>query len=159
MVKRKLKEWLKRYLPAEIVGTITALAAASITHYFTYNLILIAYAASLAEAIGFYSTVFIQQLMHVINVNKTKNILLTFKDLSKIIRNILLEFGVAGLLDDLTLRPFFMYVFPILLNNFALGILVGKLVGDLSFYCIAILSYELKNRVDISRKNNTPSNT
>lgn len=146
MVKRKLKEWLKRYLPAEIVGTITALVAASIFHFFTSNLVFIAYAGSIGEAIGFYATVFIQQLLQTNKVNKAIGKLFSFSDFMKISGAIAVEFGIAGLVDDLTLRPFFMYLFPILLNNFTLGIVLGKLVGDISFYMLVILSYELKKK-------------
>ena len=59
MIKLKVKEWLKRYLLSEIVGTIAAVSAASIANLFFENLIFVAYIAALAEAIGFYSTVLI----------------------------------------------------------------------------------------------------
>jgi hypothetical protein len=69
-----------------------------------------------------------------------------------IVAKILLEFGPAGLIDDFIVRPFFMFWLPILLNNFTLGIIAGKIVGDVSFYFLVILSYELiKNR---NTKNN-----
>jgi hypothetical protein len=143
---RKIKEWLKRYLPAEIIGTITAVGVASITHLFSANYIFIAYAATLGEAIGFYSTVIIQNIVH-INRNKiVKNESFKFSDFSKIIANIVLEFGPSGILDGLLLRPFFMYLFPVLLKNFTLGIFVGKFTGDLTFYMLVILSYEMKKR-------------
>lgn len=146
MIKRKVKEWLKRYLPAEIVGTITAIGAASIAHLFYKNLIFTAYAGSLGEAIGFYSTVIIQSLLTKIKKNKVENKQFTFSDFSRIFTNIVLEFGPAGIIDGLVLRPFFMFVFPVLLGNFTLGILVGKIIGDITFYCLVILSYELKKK-------------
>jgi len=144
MVKRKIKEWLKRYLPAEIIGTITAVTVASVTHLFSTNLVIIAYAGSLGEAIGFYSTVFTQHLFIVKKENRFTGKSFFFSDFTKITANIVLEFGPAGLLDCLILRPFFMYLFPGVLKNFTLGILVGKLVGDLTFYLLVILSYEIK---------------
>jgi len=54
----------------------------------------------------------------------------------------------------LLLRPFLMYVFPILLNNVMLGIFIGKIVGDVSFYFLVILSYEI-----IKRRQNHLKNT
>ena len=154
MANKKVKEWLKRYLPAEIIGTVTAVAAASLTHFFSSNLIIIAYAGSLGEAIGFYSTVFTQHIIGVNKKNRAKQKVFSISDLTKITGNIVLEFGPAGLLDGLFLRPFFMYLFPIVLKNFTLGIFVGKLVGDVTFYLLVILSYEIKKY-----KNNLQANT
>ena len=37
MILQKIKEFSKRYLPAEIVGTLTAIGAASIVHVFSDN--------------------------------------------------------------------------------------------------------------------------
>ena len=133
-------------MPAEIVGTATALAAASITRVFYDNLIFIAYAGALGEAIGFYSTVFIQNILVVGKKRKTENKTLSITDFRRIITDMVLEFGPAGIIDGLLLRPFFMYLFPVLLKNFTLGILLGKIAGDLTFYFLVILSYEMKKR-------------
>ena len=144
MIKHKLKEWLKRYLPAEIVGTLTALGAASLAHVFFDNHVLIAYSGSVGEAIGFYSTIFIQNLLIVGNSRKKEKKTFSFPDFTNMIKHMLLEFGPAGLIDGLFLRPFFMYLFPVVLNDFTIGILAGKLTGDITFYFLVILSYELK---------------
>jgi hypothetical protein len=146
MLKAKIKDWLKRYLPAEIFGTVTALVSASLAHLFSSNLVIIAYAGSLGEAIGFYSTVFTQHIIGVNRKNRSQQKVFSISDFTKIIGTIILEFGPAGLLDGLVLRPFFMYVFPCIFKNFTLGILVGKFAGDLTFYLIVILGYEIKKR-------------
>jgi hypothetical protein len=65
--------------------------------------------------------------------------------LSKLLSNIILEFGVAGLIDGLFIRPLFMYIFPLLLKSVMLGVFVGKIAGDVSFYFLVILSYEFIN--------------
>ena len=88
MPKKKIKEWLKRYLPAEIIGTVTAVAAASITHLFSDNLLFIAYAGSLGEGIGFYSTVFIQHSILIAKGRRKENKTVSFADLSKITAHI-----------------------------------------------------------------------
>ena len=146
MIKRKTKEWFKRYLPAEIIGTVTAMGVASIVHFFYKNLIFTAYAGSFGEAIGFYSTIFIQNILLVCKKNKADDKLFSFSDTTKIIGKIVLEFGPAGIIDGLVLRPLFMYLFPVLLKNFTLGILIGKIAGDFTFYILVILSYEISKR-------------
>ena len=143
MKKQKPKEWLKRYLPSEIAGTITALLAAYIAKQAGYNAIAIAFAGSFGEAIGFYTTVFIKQIIDARKALKhSNNKHLPLQKYLVIIAALLIEFGPAGLIDDCIVRPFFMYWFPILLNNFAIGILAGKFAGDICFYFFVILSYE-----------------
>ena len=146
MPKKKIKEWLKRYLPAEIIGTVTAVTAASVTHLFSDNLLFIAYAGSLGEGIGFYSTVFIQHVILITKGRSKENKTVSFSDFSKITTHIVLEFGPAGLIDGLLLRPFFLYLFPILMQKFTLGILAGKIAGDVTFYILVIFSYEIHKR-------------
>jgi hypothetical protein len=146
LIKRKSKEWLQRYLPSEIAGTVSAIASASLARHFSSNMITIAYVGSLGESIGFFTTVFIQQLLVVTRKNKAQLKSFSVLDFTKIIGSMALEYGPAGIIDSFLLRPFFMYVFPSVLHNFTLGILVGKLVGDFTFYLMVILSYELKKK-------------
>jgi hypothetical protein len=143
MLKRKSKEWLKRYLPSEIAGTVTALTAACTAQVFCENPIIIAYIATVGEAIGFYSTVFTQHILVVLKTKEIENKTFILKDFAKIASKIILEYGLAGVIDGLLLRPLFMYLFPILLHNFMLGILAGKIAGDITFYILVIISYEL----------------
>ena len=154
MSKQKTLEWLKRYLPAEIAGTVSALLIAFLAKFAGYNSILIAFAGSIGEAIGFYSVVFIKEVKSTKKeLHANQNRRLTFHDYVKILTNILLEFGPAGLIDDLIVRPFFMYWFPILLRNFTLGIITGKIAGDICFYFFVIISYEI-----LKKKKNTKNN-
>ena len=129
---------------AEIIGTITAVSAATATHLFSHNLILSAYTGSIGEALGFYGTIIIQNVRIQKQKNSINNTFFTVLDFSKIIANIILEFGPAGLIDGLILRPFFLFLFPILLDNFTCGIFIGKIVGDIAFYLLVLLSIEIK---------------
>ena len=55
-----------------------------------------------------------------------------------------LEFGTAEFLDSFVIRPFTMYIFPLLTHNLVLGLLVGKFVADIIFYIPTIIAYELR---------------
>ncbi len=140
----QIKKWVLRFLPGEIIGTLTAVSTASIAHVFTDNGILVAYSGSLGEAIGFYTTIIIQTIF----VYKKKYFVqvdsLKIGDFAKIIRNLLIEFGPAGIIDGLLLRPFFMYVFPMILKDFTLGLLIGKIMGDITFYVLVIITTKIK---------------
>ncbi|MBU1704265.1 MAG: phage holin family protein, partial [Nanoarchaeota archaeon] len=70
-MKKKLKEWLKRYLPAEISGTITAMIAAIITYLLTNNRIISAYAGTMGENIGYYGVIFVRE--HLIDYKQSRN--------------------------------------------------------------------------------------
>src|SRR4051794_11173872 len=142
-IKIKAKEWLKRFLPAELTGTIAAVAASYITHYCTNNAIAAAYAGSIAETLGFYLTICTGEVLSKQRKLKAINKRLSFADFMHIVKNILFDFGVAEILDSLLLRPFFMYIFPRWLNNYTIGILAGKLASDICFYIPVILSYEV----------------
>ena len=144
MLKVKIREWLKRYLPAEIIGIVAAVSAASITHLFTQNLVFIAYSGSIGESVGFYLTIFIQNIVIFNKRNRFENKSFSFSSILKITTTIILEFGPAGIIDGLVLRPFLMYTFSEISKNLALGILIGKLVSDFAFYLLVILSYEMK---------------
>ena len=142
-----MKELFRRYLPAEIVGTLTAIGAAIVTHFYSDNAVFIAYIATLGEALGFFLTIFIQHFLTLSKKRKTKNKKFSLSDISGIISHVFLEFGPAEILDSLVLRPFFMYLFPLLTENFAFGVFLGKIAGDITFYLMVILSYEMKKRL------------
>ena len=141
------KKWLSKFLPGEIIGTITAIVAASITHVYNHNMIVVAYAGSLGEAIGFYLTIFIQNVLVYKKKYDLELVAFKTKDFTKIISKIVVEFGPAGLIDGLLLRPFFMYAIPFFIGNFTLGLFLGKIAGDVTFYLIVIITTEIKEKI------------
>ncbi len=51
-IKIKAKNWLKRFLPAELAGTVAAVVVSYIVNHQTGNLIAAAYAGSVSETLG-----------------------------------------------------------------------------------------------------------
>jgi len=143
-IKPKIKRWVKRFLPAEVVGTVVAIVVSSFTHYYTNNAIIAAYAGSLSETIAFYTTIIIHDTLTASKRLKEEGKTLSPRGFAYLLRNILLDFGIAELLDSMLLRPFCMYVFPIWLRNYQLGILAGKIASDIVFYMPVIISYEIR---------------
>jgi len=149
MFEKKVNKWLKRYLLPEIAGTVVAVCAATLFNLFCNNKVIVAYAATVGEAIGFYSTMFVSDLLTENKKRKLKNVKFNFKNIFKIFLSLLIEFGPAGIIDGIFLRPFFMYLFPLVFKSFTFGIFIGKIVGDIMFYLIVMLSNEynqLKNK-------------
>ena len=146
MINLKIRNWVKRFLPAEIICVITAVGCAKIIKLFTSNNLTIGYAGTVGEAIGFYSTIFVQNYLSEGRKVTIKNEKIYKIGFFKIVLNIIQEFGPAALIDGVLLRPFFMYLFPLILNNLTLGIIVGKLLGDISFYALIIVFSQIKER-------------
>lgn len=145
-MKQKLKDWLRRYLPAEIVGTIMALTAASIIHFGTHSALASAFAGTWGENFGYYGCILFQEIRasrrQYQKKNKRYKIISFFQNL----RNLILDFGIAEWIDSGLVRPFFMYAFPKILGNFALGITSGKIAADIIFYIGVIIAYELRKK-------------
>ena len=146
MMKQKLKDWLQRYLPAEIVGTITALTAASIVHFCTHSVLAAAFAGTWGENFGYYGFILLREVRASRRQHQQKSKRYGFISFFKDLRNLILDFGIAEWLDSGLLRPFFMYAFPKVLGNFALGITVGKIAADIVFYISVIIVYELRKK-------------
>jgi hypothetical protein len=58
------------------------------------------------------------------------------------LRSVAVEFGPAELIDSVAVRPVAFYLGPLIFDNTIGGWIFGKLVSDLAFYLIAIVSYE-----------------
>ena len=127
--------WLRRYMPAELVCTATGLLGAWIAAVLTGSPAVIAIAGTLGENVGFYGMMLGREIAQ-----------RGARSLSAIIRDLMLEFGLAEALDFLLLRPALMYGGQMLAANTALGVVAGKLVADVLFYVPAIISYELLHR-------------
>lgn len=147
-VGTKLREWGRRYLLAEVVGTLCALAAALGVYAETRSLASAALAASLAETAGFYGTILRQTLPPLYRLHAglggVRRIWLTVR------RGVAeaSDFVVAELTDTLMLRPGLIYLAASWTgSNVAAGLLVGKLLADAGFYAVVIPSYELRKRL------------
>lgn len=145
-MNEKIREWIKRYLPGEILGTIGALIGAGLIYFLTKNRILSAYAGAVGENIGYYGFIFIKEHINDLDNSKKMNKEHGIKGFFKTIRNLFVEFGFSEMLDSLIIRPFCMYIFPLITGQFGLGIFIGKLVADIFFYIPTIIAYELRKK-------------
>jgi len=144
----KLREWGRRYVLAEVLGTLCALAAALGVYAATGSLAPAAFAASLAETVGYYATVLGQTLPPIYRLHAglggVRRVWLTCRcgvaEAS--------DFVVAELADTLVLRPGLIYLAASWTgSNVVTGLLVGKLLADAGFYAVVIPSYELRKRL------------
>jgi hypothetical protein len=146
-LKVKLIEWTRRYAGPEIAGTVAAFSVAWYVNQASNSLAAAAIAGSIAETIGYYGYAGVREaLFHFARHHHRPRLSRYLMTGWHTIRDMLIEFGPSELVDSLLLRPLFMYLFPLLLDNFALGIVLGKLAADVVFYAGAAIMYELKKK-------------
>lgn len=132
-MKAKTLEWLKRYGPAEISGTLAAYLGFMLVKHLTGSPVVAAFAGAWAENIGFYSVILVDRFKAPAAGQRKTQILL----------DILTEFGPSELLDSFILRPLCLTLGTQWLGE-TLGIFVGKVAGDVCFYLPVIATYELR---------------
>lgn len=144
-LKSKRKEWLRRYIPAEVLGTITALIGAWTVYANTGSFVAATASGWVGEGIGFYGYFINKELL--LNTRRYneysffKRILLAIAAAST---NLLVEFMPAEILDNFIIRPFLMYLIPHYVHPYPIGFLVGKFSADILFYVLAIVGYETR---------------
>ena len=142
---QKRREWLRRYVPAEILGTVIALGAAWLVYRHTGSYAGAAATGWAAEGIGFYGYFISLELFssskRSAGMSKGKRIIRAIKQAST---NLAVEFLPAEILDNFIVRPYTMYIGPQLIHPYPVGFLVGKLSADVLFYALSIVGYETR---------------
>lgn len=148
MVERsgRVREWIRRYLAAELTGIAGAAGAALIAlAWWPQQLALVAVAASLGETVGFYVG-FLATRWITDPPAGPKH-----RRLAVLLATCVVEFGPAEIADTVLLRPLAMILGSLGTGNAIIGILAGKLVADVVFYALAITSYEVAVRRLLTR--------
>lgn len=135
---RRCLVWLRRYGPSELLGTAVALAAAALAFELGGS-VAAAFAATWAEFLAYYGLM-VWRTLRESGPFSPRTALIT-------VRNLLLEFGPAELLDSMLIRPAALYAAISLAPMLALGTLLGKLVADVCFYVPTVIAYELRVRL------------
>ena len=146
-MRYKLGEWSKRYIPAEVAGTLSALIGAGLAFNLTGNLIITAFIGTLTENIGYYGHLFCKDIQKRLKTDRHKGMYHIICASSKEIKSLLFEFGPAEFIDSFVSRPFLLYIFPTITGNLMIGLLLGKLFADILFYIPTVFMYEMKKRL------------
>jgi hypothetical protein len=139
--------WLRRYLPAELLAITATLAATGAALALTGSVLLAALAGTWAENLAYYGLMLARELRA--RGRSPRAALAALRDL-------LLEFGPAELLDSLLVRPAALYLAMAAAPTPLLGAAAGKLAADLIFYLPTIASYELLRRRRAAAEEVTP---
>ena len=145
-MKERLREWLRRYLPAELLSAVATLVAAGLVLRATQSGLRAALAATWAGNVAYFGCLLVQDARLAFRMRQQRGQPYTWRTFGQNLRALAVEFGVAEVLDSLLIRPALMYYLPRWLGHFAAGILLAKLLADVTFYIPAIFSYELNKK-------------
>jgi len=144
-LRSKRREWLRRYIPAEILGTITALVGAWVAYAHTHSFVAGTASGWVGEGIGFYGYfIAIELTSNSRRYSQHSFIKRTSLAVAAASTNLLVEFMPAEVLDNFIIRPFLMYLVPHHVHPYPVGFLAGKFSADILFYALAILGYEAR---------------
>jgi len=137
----RVKRWLRRYGPAEIVGIGTALLGSYAVHALTGSEIAAAFGGALGETLGFYGVIVGREIRTDRQTARAAGVPYGPRAWLRTAANLMIEFGPAEILDSGLIRPAAMGFGTRLLGR-ALGVPLGKLAADVTFYVPVILIYE-----------------
>ncbi len=147
----RVREWVARYLPLERLGTLGALLGAWLAFGLTDALVVAALAGTIAETVGYYALAVVRGIRAHLAADRVRRVpsrprralLATGLEL----RSLAAEFGPAEVLDTVLVRPALRFAVPAAWGGHPAAWLVGKLLADVVFYVVAIVSFELGRRV------------
>lgn len=150
---RKLVVWIRRYLPCEIVGTVSEFGSAAVVYVLTDSPAAVAIAATIGATVGYYAMAYTTAVRWSARSQPHRPWparILVANLLA--LRSVVVEFGPAEVIDSVLVRPLAFYAVPMLVGNFAVGFVIAKLAADLAFYICTIFSYERFNALLAHRR-------
>ena len=116
--RQKLREWVRRYLPCEIAGTVGELGGAAVAYLATGSLAAAAIAATIGASAGYYAAAYVSAVRWSYRDHghrRWPSRVLVSNLLA--LRSVAVEFGPAELIDSVAIRPVAFYVGPLIFGN------------------------------------------
>ncbi|WP_139920209.1 hypothetical protein [Hymenobacter sp. DG01] len=146
-MKPKIREWLRRYLPAEILSVVATLAGAGVAwHLAPEQDLRAALAGTWAGNVAYFGWLLGQDMRLARRELQAQGRHYSARTFGRNVRALAVEFGPAEILDSFLIRPALMYWLPRWTGSRAGGILAAKFLADITFYIPAIISYELSKK-------------
>ena len=145
-MKNKIREWIRRYLLADILSTALSLGTAWWIHRVSGDNVLAAFLGSAMASVSFYGIIAYNDVRKSLRHHRKHALHYNFTSYFKDLRNLMIEFGPSEILDVLAVRPFFMYLMPKIMGDFVWGVFVGKMIADFVFFIPAIIMYEVRKK-------------
>jgi hypothetical protein len=148
---RRVAEWVARYLPLEVLGTIAAVVGSWAAYEASGSIVVAAVAGTVAEGVGYYALVVVRGIRGHLGSYRVARIRdragRTAAAVALTLRGMAAEFGPAEALDTFVVRPALLMAAATWLGPDPRAWLIGKLAADAVFYAISIASFELGRQV------------
>ncbi len=138
-MRTRIKNWVRRYLPAEIGGHLGLFAGAYLGQLATGSEIVAAFAATWGANAGYYGIMLVTEMRQQIENGRAN-------PWGYCVRNLLLEFGVSEIMDSFLTRPALVYAGMQIFDSMFWGVLIGGIAADLLFYLPTVFAYELRKK-------------
>ena len=142
----KVREWVRRYGPAEILSVVATLAAVALTFRATGARTTTALVGTWAGNVVYFGWLLFADIRRTRRALHQRGTRYTTRTLGRNLRALAVEFGPAEVLDSFLIRPALMYWLPLWTGSLGWGSLAAKLAADITFYLPAIASYELSKK-------------
>ena len=143
---QKLKTWRNRYLLAELYSLMVTMIVAVLAFEATGSHLIMALTATVAGSLAYFGHILRMDILLARQQLHARGKPYCLRTFIQNINALVVEFGVAEVIDLFIVRPALMYYLPLWIGNLAYGTLAAKLLADLIFYIPAIISYELSKR-------------
>src|SRR6476469_7153762 len=109
--RRKLMEWVRRYLPCEIAGTVGELGGATVAYLLTGSMAVAAITATIGASAGYYAAAYTSAVRWACSENGDRPMgpRLVVANLFAL-RSVAIEFGPAEVIDSIAIRPLAYYL-------------------------------------------------
>lgn len=141
----KIKHWIKRYGPQELLWTLGAVIFGYIAFRLSWNEIIGSFVGTRGENMWYYGYAIWQEAKEQAKLGKRG-----WKKLLGIAQDIVTEFWFSELLDSFLIRPGCMYFASQRLGSFGRGLLLGKIMADVVFYIPTTYFYQKTLNRDIN---------
>lgn len=145
-MKPKWIEWVKRYMPAGIISSTATILSSVFAYKITQSHLTSALVGTWVGNIVYFGYMLGVDIYNTHKDLAKKNKKYSFKTFGLNIRALVVEFGFSEVFDSFLIRPTLMYYFPIWVNGIWLGIILAKIVADITFYVPAIVAYEYSKK-------------
>jgi len=142
----KLREWARRYLPAEALSLTATVGGGLLAFRTTGSELSTALAATWAGNVAFFGYILLLDVRLARRQRQAAGRAYTLATFGQNLRALVAEFGVAELADSLLIRPALMLWVPRWLGHMGWGITLAKFLADVTFYIPAIIGYELSKK-------------
>jgi hypothetical protein len=145
-MRARVREWLWRYLPAELVSIVGTLLPALILAGQDTSRMSIALAGTWGGNIGYFGTILLRDILKAKRGLRIMGRRYSGASFLRNLRSLVVEFGIAELLDSFLIRPALMYWLPVWTGSLTWGLVAAKFLADFTFYLPAIFFYEWNKR-------------